>query len=47
MNNSKTEIILYRTKQQFTRVESSDVNVDTIEVKYVDNVRHLEGINGK
>ena len=41
MNNSKTEIILYGTKQQLSKVNISSVNVGGIEVKCVDHVRDL------
>ena len=41
MNNSKTEIILYGTKQQLSKVNISSVTVDGIEVKCVDHVRDL------
>ena len=41
MNNSKTEIIVYGTKQQFAKVNISSENVDGIEVKCVDHLRDL------
>ena len=41
MNNSKTEIILYGTKQQLAKVNISSVNVGGIDVKCVDHVRDL------
>ena len=41
MNNYKTEIILYGTKQHITKVNISIVNVGGIDVKCVDHVRYL------
>ena len=41
MNNSKTEIILYGTKQQLAKFNASSVNVGGIDVKCVDHVRDL------
>ena len=41
MNNFKTEIILYGTKQQLSKVNISSVNVGGIDVNGVDHARDL------
>lgn len=41
MNNSKTEVIIYGTRQQLSKLNIFGVNVGGCDVKCVDHVRDL------